>query len=534
MTRKNSIWRAAIFWGITAIYATSSLLFFTIAILLFLGAPFWVFPDVAVSQATRIEAPWSMLLTYGSLGLAVLLLAATWGVLKAVRSRRGLGVHAVLCFMLLAVAAAVCRLLARLPHVPRHELSVIQYAAMDYVSFAAASLGLVLFAFLLRFFQVASRPRLRNVLLLLLLLAFGFVVVDPLPPRIVAGPWLQLAGKDSMTVMWLTDRASIGWVEFGDALELRAPASRYGLVDTESRLHRATLSGLSPGSRVSYRVAARKYHLLLGDPAFLAAETRSGAFTFRVPDAQAGSTVFAVISDLHEHIELLPHILAAANLEALDFVVFNGDIFDNVVNEYQVVTRFLRPVSRLFGAEKPFVFVRGNHDARGPFAHRLPDYLSLPGDPFLSSFRMGPASFLVFDTGEDKPDDDVEYQGLADFKGWLEEESRRLESLSCVETWRNAPFRVLLAHIPVESGMNKSMSNRLREANLDVQFAGHYHNVYACDSALGFPIIIASGMAWANPDEFAAAVVHVDADRMDISLVTPAGAKTPFRQIPAN
>ena len=36
-------------------------------------------------------------------------------------------------------------------------------------------------------------------------------------------------------------------------------------------------------------------------------------------------------------------------------------------------------------------------------------------DRFYYTFRHGPAFFVVLDCGEDKPDNDIEYSGLADF-----------------------------------------------------------------------------------------------------------------------
>lgn len=530
-SRKCSRWNVVMFWGITAIYVSVTLFFLGIAALLFLGAPFWVFPNVTIGQMLGVKAPWSAIAMYGASALATLLLLAAHSALQ--RRKRGLGnrVYLLLGIVPLAITLVVCVLSRQLPRVPRQELFVVYYAAMDFLPFAGSAIALLVLFFLLRRFHIWSRPRLRALLLILLLMAGAYILIDPMPPRIAVGPWLQFAGERSMTVMWMTDRPAIAWVEYGDALEQRAPSSRYGLVDPHSRIHRATLSGLAPGARVSYRVAARKYHPLIGDPLFLAGETRSGTFTFGVPNPDSGSASFVVISDLHEHIEILPELLSAADVQDPDFVVFNGDIFSNVVNEYQLVTRFLHPVSQCFAAQTPFVFVRGNHDARGPFAKDIPDYLSLPGDPFLSSFRLGPASFLVLDTGEDKPDDDIEYQGLVDFTGWLPEEARRIEPLICTQAWRSAPFRVLLAHIPLQSGAGDYMAERLREARLDVQFAGHYHSVNFWESALGFPIIVASGMAWGNPDEFPAAVVTVNPARMDISLLTRTGTRTPFRQL---
>jgi hypothetical protein len=94
--------------------------------------------------------------------------------------------------------------------------------------------------------------------------------------------------------------------------------------------------------------------------------------------------------------------------------------------------------------------VRGNHDTRGPEARKLPGFTGTPEDGcYHYAFRSGPLAALVMDTGEDKPDENPVYGGLAAFNRLKERQTRWLERVVRESWFRNAPFRVLFCHIPL-------------------------------------------------------------------------------------
>ncbi len=338
------------------------------------------------------------------------------------------------------------------------------------------------------------------------------------PIQIVAGPWLQLSEVGNMAVCWLTDRPSTGEVAYGEGLAKKAHASQYGLKEA-SELHRVTLTGLAPGTQVSYQVTSREIRRFNAYNVQFGESVTSAPSAFHVPDPNAEQVSFALFSDLHESTKLLPDLVRVTDAKHRDFVVFDGDFFNSVDTEEQVVSRFLQPVSREFASEVPFVFVRGNHDARGAYARRLPEYLSLPGNPFVSSFKIGPAAMLVLDTGEDKPDDHREYSGLVDFSAWRAEETGLLEGLVSAEAWKSASFRVLLAHVPDVSQWHALLD----KAGLDLQIAGHYHSLEFQRPPGTFPVLIASGDARQSPDSYPAAVVTITREAIDLDMITRTG-----------
>src|SRR5690625_6686979 len=71
---------------------------------------------------------------------------------------------------------------------------------------------------------------------------------------------------------------------------------------------------------------------------------------------------------------------------------------------------------------------RVNHDVRGKDSQFLEDYLTGPDGLYHYGFRQGPLASIVLDSGEDKPDDNEEYGGLANFSARSEEHTSELQS----------------------------------------------------------------------------------------------------------
>ena len=83
-----------------------------------------------------------------------------------------------------------------------------------------------------------------------------------------------------------------------------------------------------------------------------------------------------------------------------DFVVFNGDMVSHMDSERQILDGFIDKAVEMFASEVPFYMVRGNHEGRGLFADRYPDYFpASTGMPYYT-FRQGPVFFIVMDGGE--------------------------------------------------------------------------------------------------------------------------------------
>ena len=83
--------------------------------------------------------------------------------------------------------------------------------------------------------------------------------------RIIHGPYLQNVGTDEATIVWITDKPSVGWLEMAPDDKTHFYAQeRPKLFDTKigikrtTTLHAVKVNGLQPGTRYRYRVCAQE------------------------------------------------------------------------------------------------------------------------------------------------------------------------------------------------------------------------------------------------------------------------------------
>ena len=331
--------------------------------------------------------------------------------------------------------------------------------------------------------------------------------------QITHGPYLQNLSEDEVTVVWTTDKPCKSWVEFskkeaGKSFYSQPPrkayASQDGLccVDT---LHRVTVTGLEKNTTYFYRVLSQEvkellpYRPVLGN--IVSTDIWKKPLTFTTLDGRQETLSMVMINDIHGKNDLQKKLLEMAPPQNVDMVVFCGDMCNYINKQSDIFTGFLDTSVGLFASSKPFVYVRGNHETRGAYARNFSRYLTGPEGKFYYAFTYGPIRFIVLDSGEDKPDTDVEYSGLVDFDNYILEQkewlARELES----PEFRAASFRVVLSHIPFGKGgwygserLRKQLLPLLEGARIDLMLSGHNHTFGFMDKGkvTAFPIIVNS------------------------------------------
>ena len=109
----------------------------------------------------------------------------------------------------------------------------------------------------------------------------------------------------------------------------------------------------------------------------------------------------------------------------------------------------------------------------------------------------------MLDTGEDKPDSDIEYGGLADFDHFRDQQVKWLANVLESEAYKNAKFKVIVAHIPpgpatdIWHGTNEVINKfvpLLNKAKADIMLSGHLHEYHRLNKSaeIQFPVIINS------------------------------------------
>lgn len=250
---------------------------------------------------------------------------------------------------------------------------------------------------------------------------------------------------------------------------------------------------------VCYRetVVRQPYH-----SQFKAEETQT--FAFRPLEKTDGIHIYHV-ADVHY---LFEDALKVGNYfgDELDFLVVNGDIGEvQTEQNYLDVISFVGELSR---GEIPTLFVRGNHDTRGNLAEKYTDYFPANGKNTYFTFQLGALCGVVFDCGEDKPDENVEYGGSNAFEPFRRRQTAWLKKVNLPKD--KIPFAV--GHIiPVQTTFKASCIFDIEREiytqwnadfeRLGIKFmlCGHMHHAYLLTPndernliAHNYPVVVGS------------------------------------------
>src|SRR5680860_749565 len=75
---------------------------------------------------------------------------------------------------------------------------------------------------------------------------------------VVVGPYLQNILPTEATIMWITSKNSISWVEYGDRNHLNKKFFCYqnGLIQANNKINKITLSDIKSGQAHKYRIVS--------------------------------------------------------------------------------------------------------------------------------------------------------------------------------------------------------------------------------------------------------------------------------------
>jgi len=308
------------------------------------------------------------------------------------------------------------------------------------------------------------------------------------PFRMLCAPVLTAPTPDAMSILWATSGPATGWVEYGETADLgwRVTGAAHGLMPFDERCFKIRLTGLKKGTRYFYRVHAAQVDFRNAYKIVRESEVVSEVHEFVTPDPTAETARFTVWNDTHENAQTLEALHAVHGKAPGDFLLWNGDVTNDIYSEEKMVGQFLSPAGLPFAAKVPLHFVRGNHDVRGPAARRLDRFTDVPENEYFYWFRQGPLAGLVLDTGEDKPDSHPVYAGLNDFAAFRSAQAQWLARVVEEPEFQNAPFRVLFCHIPLwwkdESEVGsfcadgrKKWHDLLAKGRVHVVVSGHTH-----------------------------------------------------------
>ena len=324
--------------------------------------------------------------------------------------------------------------------------------------------------------------------------------------KITHGPYLQNLGTTGVTIIWTTNRPAVpGVMLTGPNDEKRFVRNSHdGMIDGGGTLHKVRIEGLEPGQIYSYspRVVQvmkyQAYKVYYGDT------LTYKAVSFTTPSAKTDNIKFLVINDVHGNSAKLGSYLRNGKAAGNDFCFFNGDMIDYIQETNQLFSGFIDTSATYFASGKPFYYIRGNHETRGYLARDLKELFDFKDDRFYYSFDNGPFHFIILDCGEDKPDDNRYYYGLADYDSYRKQELEWLKNDVKSDAFRNAKRRIVIVHMPIvkeqkQDWGSKFLSDKfgpvLQSAGIDLMISGHTHRntFYESEkSGFGYPVLVNS------------------------------------------
>lgn len=367
--------------------------------------------------------------------------------------------------------------------------------------------------------------------LCLLLVVCALPAANQQKIRIIHGPYLQNVGANDATIVWITDKPSVGWVEIAPDDESHFYAQeRAKIFDTKigikrtSTIHAVKIDGLQPGVRYRYRACAQEVlehrvnQVVYGSIASTDVYGKA-PLCFTTLNPQKSAINFAMLNDIHGRNEVLEQMIGQCDLAETDLFLFNGDMVSWTNDQEQLFGGFMDKAVELFAGSVPMYYCRGNHETRGPMAPYFQDYFNPKEDELYYMFRQGPVCFVVLDCGEDKPDSDVEYYGITAYDEYRTQQARWLESALKSDLYQQAPFKVIVCHMPPFGGWHGELDIAqkfiplLNENKPDVYLCGHIHRYSrhgAGDNGVNFPLIVNSNNTLLK--------ARVDTGRMDIRV----------------
>ncbi|MET0244872.1 MAG: metallophosphoesterase family protein, partial [Flavitalea sp.] len=315
-------------------------------------------------------------------------------------------------------------------------------------------------------------------------------------------PYLQNPGKDAITITWLTNKPAHSWIEYWPegSSQKKSETIASGLVMANNTLNKIRVENLEPGKKYSYKILSKEIITFEAYKKVFGETLISDEFQFETLNPLKETMSMLIFNDIHDRPHSFGELEKLNGNDPYDMVFLNGDMFDYQTNEQQLVDHLINPCSEIFASEKPFLFIRGNHETRGPFAYQLENYFENIGKMPYFSFTNGPVFFVALDTGEDKPDDDPAYYGLAAFDPFREKQALWLDQQLKSPEAKKASYRVILMHIPTfHSGdwhgtmhCRKVFAPVFEKHKVDLVISGHTHKygVHPPSAEHKFPIVI--------------------------------------------
>lgn len=351
--------------------------------------------------------------------------------------------------------------------------------------------------------------------------------------KVTHGPWICDMDSTGVTIVWVTDVPGISYVEmatdstdhFYSKTRKRYYAAEAGRRILTDSVHCVRIRGLKPDSKYRYRVVTQALKdwcnddwVTLGGLAW-SDVWKKKPYEFKTYPAKPREITFLVLNDIHERPQFMKELCKNVDLKKLDFVLLNGDMSNRIRSQKHIMDAYLDTCVSMFATDVPLFFNRGNHELRGEFADYLNRYFPTNNGKYYRLQHVAGVDFLFIDSGEDKPDADLEYCGIVECDQYREEQERWLRSLQEEKKVGKYPV-VVFSHMPPTLKnwhgplhMQETLTPELNKMNVSVMLSGHLHrfDYQEPNEVINFPNLVNSNNTYL--------LCHIANGKMEVDYV---------------
>lgn len=332
--------------------------------------------------------------------------------------------------------------------------------------------------------------------------------------KITYGPYVQAVTKETVTIVWGTDKTAISWVETAPNDKMHFYAEeRPKFFQTvlgrklPTKYHSITIPNPNTNGKVGFRYRAYSQEITSNKSGRTmygrVASTR--IFSYRhiwvkTLDYDKKSVDFILMNDQHGNDGVYELLNKRVNRKKTDAVLFVGDMASAVdTKQTSVYHKVSGRVNNLKNAETPFhevplFMTRGVNESVGKLGMNYLTYFpTSTGKPYYT-VRYGSVCFIVLDSGVDKKDK----AAGTDFESYRKEQAAWLAKALESEDVKGAKFKVALMHIPPVAGvspvskeLNSLFVPILEKAGINLMICGYTHNsvMHEANKKCSFPIL---------------------------------------------
>ena len=332
--------------------------------------------------------------------------------------------------------------------------------------------------------------------------------------KITYGPYIQAVTKETVTIVWATDKTAISWVE-------TAPHDKSHFYGEErpkffqtvlgrklpTKYHSITIPNPNTNGKTGFRYRAYSQEITSnkGGRTMYGRVASTRIFSYRhiwvkTLDYNKKSVDFIIMNDQHGAEGIYELLNKRVNRKTTDAVFFCGDMAATEADkQVSVYNKISGRVNNLKNEETPLhevpcFMVRGVNESVGKLGmNYMTHFPSSTGKPYYT-VRYGSTCFIVLDSGFDQKDKDSGY----DYESYRKEQAEWLAKALQSEEVKGAKFKVALMHIPPIAGMapvSKSLHSlfvpMLEEAGINLMICGYTHDsqMNKAGKKCSFPIL---------------------------------------------